>query len=145
MKYICYQECIAMYRKSIYLCNTVQDSVCVCVCIDTHIYALSYFYRITAPRILGNININVLYIISKIYVHTHTHSIVLYVNTFLLFLGHTLGVWKFPGQGSNPCHLHQCTNARLLTHLATWKLPCCTFGEPLCNPVCCLHEGWVSL
>ena len=41
---------------------------------------------------------------------------------FFFFFGHICGMWKFPGQGSNPCHSsnpsHCSENARSLT--------CCT-------------------
>ena len=41
---------------------------------------------------------------------------------FFFFFGHTHGIWKFPGQGSNPSlHFnlcHGCGNARSLTHCA---------------------------
>ena len=39
---------------------------------------------------------------------------------FFSFFGHTHGIWKFPGQGSNPSHCfdlhHSCSNTRSLTH-----------------------------
>ena len=48
----------------------------------------------------------------------------------------THGIWKFPGQGSNPnciCHLcHSCGNTKSLTH-------CTTAGTP---QVCVILEAW---
>lgn len=43
--------------------------------------------------------------------HKHTK-----IHFFFLFFGHTHGIWKFLGQGSNPSH--SSTNARDLTHYA---------------------------
>ena len=46
---------------------------------------------------------------------------------FFLFFSHTCGIWKFPGQGSNPsqsCDLCcSCSKARSLTHCATVVTP----------------------
>ena len=43
---------------------------------------------------------------------------------FLMFFGRTCGVWKFPGQGSNPGHssdlIHFIDNIRSLTRWAVW-------------------------
>ena len=43
-----------------------------------------------------------------------------------IYFGGTLDMWKFPGQGSNPCHSNDpssCSdNARSLTHCATREL-----------------------
>ena len=45
---------------------------------------------------------------------------------FRIFFGCTHGMWKFPGQGSNPCHsidLSQCSdNTRSSTHCTTREL-----------------------
>lgn len=50
----------------------------------------------------------------------------IYLNFFFFFC-HTHSMWKFPGQGSNPCHSsdlnHISDNAESLTHWATRELP----------------------
>ena len=53
--------------------------------------------------------------------------------SFYLFIyfGHTDGMRKFPGQGSNPCHScnlsHSYGNARSLTHCAIREIPIFSF------------------
>ena len=46
---------------------------------------------------------------------------------FVVCFGHSCGMWKFPGQGSNPCHSSDpglCTdNARSLIYYAIRELP----------------------
>ena len=46
-----------------------------------------------------------------------------YYYYLLLLFGHAQGMWKFPGQGSNPSRscdlLHSCGNAPSLTHCTT--------------------------
>ena len=39
---------------------------------------------------------------------------------FFFFFGHAHGVWKFPGQGSNPCH--RSDNAKAPIHCSTREL-----------------------
>ena len=50
---------------------------------------------------------------------------------FFFFFGHTLGIWKFPGQGSNPSC--SCDNTGSLTH---------SFG-PGIEPVLPQRQGWI--
>ena len=47
---------------------------------------------------------------------------------FFFFFGQTHGMWKFLGQGSNPCH--RCGNTESITCYTTQRLPIWSF---LCN------------
>ena len=44
---------------------------------------------------------------------------------YFYFFGHVLGMWKFLGQRSKPCH--GSDDARSLTHCATRELPLIIF------------------
>ena len=67
------------------------------------------------------------------------NSIIILEGTGFLFcfFDHAHGIWKFLGQGSNPCHssgLSQCSdNAGFLTHCATLKSRSHRFSIEVCS------------
>ena len=56
-------------------------------------------------------------------IYTYSHIYTFYLKIFFKFFGHTHSMWKFSGQGWNPCHSsdpsHCSDNTRSLTHCAT--------------------------
>ena len=95
-------------------CSKTKDSMYIYTHVIIYTYIYVYFYM---------------------YIYTYTHTSVQYYD----FFGCTLGVWKFPGQGSNlshSSHLSQCSgdNAESLTtrpprNHTTWCFNICVHYE----------------
>ena len=85
-----------------------------------------FWHPLCIRVILIVISLQVIYLFSLV---------VLFVCLFvcLFSLSCTQGMWKFPGQGSNPCHsrnlCHSCGNARYLTGCTTGELPSGSFKD----------------